>query len=109
MAVIWKPLRQRLSMLVLWGLCQVTAVIASLWMLAAVITGSRRAWTLAVAHDQLANAAFGGSEDETISSRAGKAARAGKRWGCVFCRLLDQLDPGHCETAIEAYEGQSLT
>ena len=45
---------------------------ASLWMLIAIVTGSRRAWTIAVAHDQLANAAFGGHEDETLSSRAGK-------------------------------------
>lgn len=63
-------------------------------MLVAALTGSRRAWTLAVAHDQLANAAFGGHEDETLSSRAGKAAREGKRLGlCVVPRLLRRLDP----------------
>ena len=28
--------------------------------------------------------AAGGHEDETISSRAGKAARKGKRWACVL-------------------------
>lgn len=102
-------LKQRLGMVALWCLCQLAAVIASVWMLAAVIAGSRRAWKLAVAHDQLANAAFGGSEDETLSSRAGKAARAGQRWGCVFCRLLDRLDPGHCEKAIEPDEGKPLS
>ena len=48
----------RLAMLGLWGLCQVAAVIASVWMLIAALAGSRRAWTLAVAHDQLANARF---------------------------------------------------
>ena len=101
-------LKQRLSMLALWGLCQIAAIIASLWMLAAIVTGSRRAWTLAVAHDQLANTAFGGHEDETLSSRAGKAAREGKRWGCIFCRLLDRLDAGHCEKSIEPDEGKPL-
>jgi len=60
-------------------------------------------------HDQLANAAFGGHEDETLSSRAGKAAREGKRWACVFCRLLDRLDPNHCEKAIEPDEGKPMT
>ena len=70
-------IRQRLAMLSLWLLCQIAAVIASVWMLIAALMGSRRAWTLAVAHDQLANAAFGGHEDETLSSRAGKAARSG--------------------------------
>ena len=99
---------QRLSLLALWGLCQLAAILASLWMLIAIITGSRRAWTIAVAHDQLANAAFGGHEDETLSSRAGKAARQGKRWACVLCRLLDRLDPNHCEKAIEPDEGKPL-
>jgi hypothetical protein len=78
-------------------------------MLLSIITGSsRRAWTLAVAHDQLANAAFGGDEDETLSSRAGKAARQGKRWACVFCRLLDRIEPNHCEKSIEPDEGKPI-
>ena len=108
MAALVRVLQQRLSMLGLWGLCQIAAVIASLWMLAAALTGSRRAWTIAVAHDQLANAAFGGHEDETLSSRAGKAAREGKRWACIFCRLLHRLDPNHCEKAIEPDRGKPL-
>lgn len=98
----------RLAMLVIWALCQLAAVIASIRMLIAIVTGSPMAWTLAVAHDQLANAAFGGDEDETISSRAGKAAREGKCWACVFCRLLDRLDPNHCEKSIESDEGKPL-
>ena len=99
---------QRLSMLALWGLCQLAAIVASLWMLIAALVGSRRAWTIAVAHDQLANAAFGGHEDETLSSRAGKAAREGKRWACVLCRLLDRLDPNHCDKSIEPDEGKPI-
>ena len=98
----------RLSLLGLWGLCQIAAVIASIWMLVAALAGSRRAWTLAVVH-QLANAAFGGHENETLSSRAGKAAREGKRWACVLCRLLDRLDPNHCEKSIEPDRGKLLT
>lgn len=47
-----------------------------------------------------------GSEDETVSSRAGKAARKGKRWGCLLCRLLDKIDPGHCQANIEEDEGE---
>lgn len=64
------------------------------------------AWRIAVAFDQVANAAFKGSEDETISSRAGKARRQGRRWACVLCRVLDRLDPGHCDKSIEADEGK---
>lgn len=58
----------RLSMLALWGLCQLAAIVASLWMLIAALAGSRRAWTIAVAHDQLANAAFGGHECQSASN-----------------------------------------
>lgn len=89
-------------LLALWILCQFAHVIASIWMLLAAMfrPHGRRAWTLAVAYDQLANAAFGGHEDETISSRAGRARRHGKRWACILCRLLDTLDPDHCERSI---------
>ncbi len=99
----------RLRMLSLWLLCAFIGVIASGWMLLAALAGSDRAWKLAVAHDQLANTAFGGDEDETISSRAAKAARNGKRWGCILCKLLDKLSPGHCERSIEHDRGKPLT
>lgn len=61
------------------------------------VVSPARAWRLALAKDQLANAALNGSEDETISSRAARARDAGRRWGCVLCRWLDALDPGHCD------------
>lgn len=51
--------------------------------------------------DQFWNTVFWGHPDETISSRAGRAARKGKPWGCLLCWLLDKLDRGHCEKAIE--------
>ena len=35
-------IQYRLSMLGLWGQCQIAAVIASLWMLAAALTNNRR-------------------------------------------------------------------
>ncbi|WP_133598580.1 hypothetical protein [Tepidicella xavieri] len=96
-------LKRRALLIALWALCQVAALVAAAWMLLAAIASphGRRAWTLAIAYDQLANAAFGGHEDETISSRAGRAQRQGKRWACLLCRLLDRLDPGHCERSIE--------
>jgi len=91
----------RLAMIAIWLLCQVAHIVASVWMLLAALYGSPRAWRLAVGYDQLANVAFGGSEDETISSRAGRALRKGERWACVLCRLLDRFDPKHCERSIE--------
>ena len=64
---------------------------------------------VAVAIDQLFNALLGGDEDETISSRAEKARRKGKRWGCVLCRFLDWLDPNHCTNSIEPDEGEKIS
>ena len=47
------------------------------------------------------------SADETISSRVGRAAIAGKRWGLICERLIDGLfvllggTPGHCRRNVE--------
>lgn len=55
--------------------------------------------------DQLFNALAAGDPDETISSRAGKAARQGKRWGCLLCRFLSLFEKDHCNLSIEPDEG----
>jgi hypothetical protein len=96
--VSWKS---RLILLFLWPLCQIANLIAAIWMLAAIVFGSDRAWTLAVSYDQLANAAFGGDEDETISSMAAKKAQRGIWWAVKLCSMLDAIDPGHSQRAIE--------
>jgi hypothetical protein len=95
-------------MLAIWGLCQSASAVASVWMLCALLAGSPRAWRLGVSYDQLANTAFGGSEDETISSRAYKASQQNRAWGCILCRLLDFIQPGHCLHAVEPDEGDKL-
>ncbi len=59
--------------------------------------------------DQTINAMLGGAHDETISSRAGKALLAGKKWAKLLCWFLDKLDPNHCIDAIELDEGRPLT
>lgn len=89
-------MRQRLILALLLLPCLLASVLAGLRMVWAILTAPDRAWRLAVAHDQLLNAAANGNEDETISSRAARARSEGRRWGCVLCRLLDRLDPDHC-------------
>lgn len=86
--------------LALWVVASVAALVSLCLGLLYLLFSPRRFWRVMLAHDQAANAAFGGSEDETISSRAGRAARRGDRWGCVLCKLLDKIDPGHCEKSI---------
>lgn len=94
----------------LWGGSLLMALAANLIALFAVLLGSDRAWPVAVANDQALNAALvgrSGSEDETVSSRAGKAAQSGRRWGCILCRMLDWFDPGHCARNVELDESST--
>lgn len=65
----------------------------------------RYLWNLLVALDQLANTIIGGHPDETISSNMGKRARKGERLGILACKVLNFIDPGHCERYIEEDEG----
>lgn len=61
---------------------------------------------LLIAVDQLANAVAFGDPDETISSRAAKAKKAGELWGCYLCRVLHVFEKNHCEKSVELDEGQ---
>lgn len=56
--------------------------------------------------DQLINALFMGDPDETLSSRIGKNANNGHKFSIFLSWLLDQIDPGHCQKAIERDEGK---
>lgn len=55
--------------------------------------------------DEAGNTLTGGSPNETISERAAKARAAGRRWGCVLCRLLGWINPGHCDRALTSTIG----
>ena len=59
----------RLALAALWLLCFFAAILGLIWMACAIVTASRRAWTIAIGFDQLGNATAGGDEDETISAR----------------------------------------
>lgn len=79
------------------------SVISGLWLLACILFSpyGQRATRISIAYDQLANAATGGSEDETISSRAGRMLlRGDKGWPCVLCRILNWLESDHCKKSI---------
>lgn len=59
-----------------------------------------------VALDQLLNALAGGDPDETISSRVGKAAGRGERWGVALQSVIDWIFwRGHCRDSEEPDEG----
>lgn len=86
-----------LKRLSLWVLCVFAAIFALAWQFVAAFSTGNRYWRIAIGMDQAANAAFGGNEDMTISTRAALARKQGRRWGCVLCKLLDAVDKDHCE------------
>jgi hypothetical protein len=59
----------------------------------------------AVLLDEATNTVLGGSPNETISERAAKARNAGRKWGCVLCKVLNWINPGHCDNALTSTVG----
>ena len=57
-------------------------------------------WKALVALDIAVNRLFNGRV-ETISSRAGRARASGRVWGCVLCKILDDIQPNHCANAMK--------
>lgn len=85
--------------LILWLLCLAAAIVSLAWQFVAIFGSPRRALRIAIGFDQTANAAFGGDEDETISSRAWRL-RDDVRWSAAR-RLIDVAfgDEHHCLNA----------
>lgn len=44
---------------------------------------------------------FRGKQGQTISGRLADAMYAGRKIGCIGCKILDWFDPGHCDKAVE--------
>jgi hypothetical protein len=88
---------ERLILLALFVACQFSHLIASAWALVAIITGSPRALRIIIAYDRVGNAATGGLDNETISSRANRGMNEGNLGWCILCRLLDRIDKDHCK------------
>lgn len=59
--------------------------------------------------DQGLNVLTGGDSLETLSSRAGKGQREGKKWACILCRFLDLFQPNHCARSINPDDGRNAT
>ena len=96
---------KRLLLLAVMLLAVVTFVLWTLRYLWYLVFDTKVSWKLAVSLDQLANTVFNGHEDETISSRAGRHCRDShpedrEKWACLLCKLLDKLDPDHCNKSI---------
>lgn len=82
-------------------LCILADIFSTAVMTASLFTSYKKFWKLAIGKDQNFNAALGGSEDETLSSRAGRSMLRGEKWGCILCKLLDIVVKDHCIKSIE--------
>jgi len=90
-----------ITRLAIAALCALAGVVAFIWLVCCAIVGNDRYWRIAIGFDQAANAAFGGDENITVSTRAALARGRGERWGCLLCWLLDRVDPNHCDEALK--------
>jgi hypothetical protein len=98
-------LKQRLALVALSPFVLLATLVALVGYAITTLTTPKVAHNVAVALDQSANAALHGDPDETISSRAGKARRACRPWGCILCGILDRIDTNHCASSIEEDRG----
>jgi hypothetical protein len=96
-------MKQRLLLITLSIIGLAGVALSILWLIPSIIfsPSGTRAWKIIVAYDMLANSATGGDDGETVSSRAYKASLVGNRYGCYLCRLLDWLQPNHCENSVK--------
>ena len=102
----------RLAWIAIWLLCLVAAILGLGWLAFAMLsnpTGKRTA-QLWEAFSQVANAAFGGNPNMTLSATAGSELKKDSPawWAKVLCPLLDHVDAGHCAKSLEAYEDSRL-
>jgi len=93
----------RFRVLILCLACVLVMPLIAIVLLGQGLLGSKlRAMRMCVALDQCANAATGGNEDETISSRSWRAFVNGDAWGWSAVFLIDCLfGKGHCHDAAE--------
>lgn len=89
-----------LAGLLIIAVCVFADILCYIWMIPSMIIDGPRWWKIAVGKDQAFNAAIGGFEDETLSSRAARAHLRGERWGCYLCKFLDVVDKNHCKKSL---------
>lgn len=100
-------MKKVLSWMLLWGLCALAGFVSLLVMPASALFGSGgKARRLTLAYDQLGNAATGGDEDETISSRCWRYRE--RQPYTTLCGWIDKAflrldgESDHCRSAFEA-------
>jgi hypothetical protein len=89
----------RFILLLLWLGCGLIYVVSFIWGFVAILVGSDRAWRMIVASDRLLNAATGGKDTETMSSRSARGRDEGVKVWCLLCKFLDAVNENHCNNS----------
>ncbi len=90
---------KRLALFGIWLACLLASAVTLWRMLWCVVLNPAKAMSIAIGIDRALNTAANGGRTETVSSRASRARGAGRRWGCVLCRVLDWIETDHCRNA----------
>lgn len=67
----------------------------------AIVTNPEKGWNISKAFDRVGNVLTNGDWREMISTRAHRAWQEGKLWGCILCKILNEVDPNHCQDSKE--------
>lgn len=97
-------MKRRAALMALTPLLWLALGFVALRYLTAIVSNPDKAWSIARMIDEGANVGANGQVNTTISARAGRAAAAHRRWGCLLCALLDAIDPHHCADAVASEE-----
>jgi hypothetical protein len=98
-----QSLTKRLALAALFPLLLLAVVWWVIKYVLATVFSPNSAWTLAVSADQLANTAFNGNPDETISSRAYRHSQDNidrECWAVWLCKLLNKVEKDHCKNSL---------
>jgi len=91
---------KRIALLALTPLLYLGMAFVAIRYLYSIILSTDKAIEIAIMIDQAANVGANGRLDETISARAAKAQIAGRKWGCVLCKILNAIQKDHCKKAL---------
>jgi hypothetical protein len=63
-------------------------------------------WNILITLDRLVNVILLGEPEDTVSHRTAKAKSIEKKWGCIFCKVLDFIDRDHCHKVIAQHKSK---
>jgi len=92
---------KRLALIVLSPILALGLVYIAILYFLFTFLNPEKALNIALMIDEASNVSANGRVDETISARAAKAQIAGKKWGCVLCKILDAIQKDHCTNALK--------